>query len=82
MTFIIRAFGGVMVSKLDLQTYTSEFESHWAPLSYGLVPHLSKKKLSKLPIKQITHMAKYLSKFEFSLLTHYMGFCYTSNQIA
>ena len=37
--------GGVMVSKLDLQTYTSEFESHWAPLSYGLVPHLSKKSL-------------------------------------
>ena len=24
--------------------YTSEFESHWVPLSYGLVPHLSKKK--------------------------------------
>ena len=37
-----------MVSKLDSQTYTSEFESHWVPLSYGLVPHLSKK-LSKLP---------------------------------
>ena len=26
-----------------------EFESHWVPLSYGLVPHLSKK-LSKLPL--------------------------------
>ena len=38
----------VLVSKLDLQTYTSEFESHWVPLSYGLVPHLSKK-LCKLP---------------------------------
>ena len=36
-----------MVSKLDWQTYTSEFESHWVPHSYGLVPHLSKK-LSKL----------------------------------
>ena len=23
--------------------YNSEFESHWVPLSYGLVPHLSKK---------------------------------------
>ena len=42
------ASGGVMVSKLALQTYTSEFESHWVPLSYGLVPHLSKK-LSKFP---------------------------------
>ena len=42
------ASGGVMVSKLDKQTYTSEFESHWVPLSYGLVPHLSKK-LSKFP---------------------------------
>ena len=30
-------------------TYTSEFESHWVPLSYGLVPHLSKK-LSKFPV--------------------------------
>ena len=39
---------GVMVSKLDWQTYTSEFESHWVPLSYVLVPHLSKK-LSKFP---------------------------------
>ena len=42
------ASGGVMVRKLDLQTYTSEFESHWVPLSYGLVPQLSKK-LSKFP---------------------------------
>ena len=25
------------------------FESHWVPLSYGLVPHLSKK-LSKFPL--------------------------------
>ena len=41
--------GGVMVSKLGLQTYTSEFESHWVPFSYGLVPHLSKK-LSKFPL--------------------------------
>ena len=37
-----------MVSKLDKQTYTSEFESHWVAFSYGLVPHLSKK-LSKFP---------------------------------
>ena len=29
--------GGVMISKLDEQTFTSEFMSHW-------VPHLSKKK--------------------------------------
>ena len=36
-----------MVSKLDYQTDTSEFESHWVPLSYGLVPHLNKM-LSKL----------------------------------
>ena len=34
--------GGVTVSKLDKQTYTSEFESHWAPHSFGLVPHQSK----------------------------------------
>ena len=34
--------GGVTVSKLDSQTYTSEFESHWVPHSFGLVPHRSK----------------------------------------
>ena len=39
-----------MVCKLAWQTYTSEFESHWVPLSYGLVPHLNKK-LSKLPLE-------------------------------
>ena len=40
--------GGVMVSKQDKQTFTSEFDSHWAPHSHGLAPHLSKRKLSKL----------------------------------
>ena len=45
--------GGVMVSKLDLQTYTSELESHWVPHLYGLVPHLSKK-LSKLLFVHVT----------------------------
>ena len=39
------ASGGIMVSKLDKQTFKSEFESHWVPYSYGLVPHLSKKKV-------------------------------------
>ena len=34
--------GGVTVSKLDKQTYTSEFESHRAPHSFGLVPPRSK----------------------------------------
>ena len=35
--------------------YTSEFESHWVPLSYGLVPHLSKK-LSKFPPTRHPHL--------------------------
>ena len=39
--------GDVMVSKPDKRTYTSEFESHWVPHSYGHVPRLSKE-LSKL----------------------------------
>ena len=30
-----------MINKLDKQTFTSEFESHWVSHSYGLVPHLS-----------------------------------------
>ena len=37
--------GGVMVSKIDYQTFTSEFESHWGFHSYGLVPRLSKNAL-------------------------------------
>ena len=43
--------GGVMASKLDLQNYTSEFESHWVPYSSILVSHLSKR-LSKLQPKE------------------------------
>ena len=43
----ISTSSGVMVSKLDEQTFMSEFESHWVPHSYGLMQHLSKK-LSKL----------------------------------
>ena len=42
---------GVMVSKLDWQTYASEFESHWVSHSYDLVLHLSKK-LSKLLLQE------------------------------
>ena len=41
--------GSVTVSKLDLQTYTSEFDSHWAPHSFGLVPHRSKEFCKLLP---------------------------------
>ena len=41
---LMGASGGVMVCKLDLQTFINEFESHQVLLSYGLVPHLSKKK--------------------------------------
>ena len=32
-----------MVSKLDKQTFKSEFESHWVPHSFGLVLHLKEK---------------------------------------
>ena len=35
--------GGVMINKLDNQNFTSEFESHWLPHSFGFVLHLSKK---------------------------------------
>ena len=34
---------GVIVSKLDSQSFTSELESHLVPHSYAHVPHLSKK---------------------------------------
>ena len=55
VTFLIATHSsGVMVSKLDLQNYTSEFESQWVPHSYGPVPHLSKK-LSKLQLTQIVN---------------------------
>ena len=34
--------GGVMVSKLDYQTFMSEYKSHWVLHSYDLLPHVSK----------------------------------------
>ena len=37
-----RAFGGVMICKLDLHTFTSEFEPQLGPHSYVLVPYLRK----------------------------------------
>ena len=40
---IVGAFGGVLVSKVDYQTITSEFESHWVPHPYGLLLSISKK---------------------------------------
>ena len=36
------ASGGIMVSNVDLKTYTSQFESHWVHHSYGLAPHKTK----------------------------------------
>ena len=41
----------VVQPEFELAYYnvTVKYESHWVPLSYGLVPHLSKK-LSKLPL--------------------------------
>ena len=47
------ASSGVMVGKLDDQTYTSDFESHLVPNSYGLVTHLSKKLSKLLPVMVI-----------------------------
>ena len=34
----VGASDGVMASRFDEQTYSSEFESHWVPLSYVLRP--------------------------------------------
>ena len=39
---MIKGYSAFIKSLLEPHTYTSEFESHWVPLSYGLVPHLSK----------------------------------------
>ena len=36
-----------MITKVDYQTFTSEFDSHWVAHSYGIVPHPSKQ-LSEL----------------------------------
>ena len=44
------ASGGVMVNKQDKQTYMSEFEFQWVPLSYSLVPHLTKNLSELLPL--------------------------------
>ena len=55
---MLGASSGVMDSKLDKQTFTSEFKSHWVPPLYDLVPHL-RKKLSKLLLKNSFLKIKY-----------------------
>ena len=44
------ASGGAMVSKLDKQTFTNEFASHWMPHLYDLVTHLSRKHSKLQPL--------------------------------
>ena len=50
-------------------TYTSEFESHWVLLSYGLVPHLSKK-LSKFPLIITTQLTKAVNSYWLNCFGH------------
>ena len=40
---------GVMISKLEQETFMSMFESYWVQHSYGLEPHSSKKPSKLLP---------------------------------
>ena len=46
----------VMVSKLDMQIFTSEFESHWVPHSLGLAPHLGQKPSKLRDTHSYTHV--------------------------
>ena len=66
--------GGVMVSKLDSQTYTSEFESHWVPHSFGLVLNRSKdlRKLLHLSVVAIEKGAFRLSSTIVANITFYL----------
>ena len=43
LEFKLGGLGSMMVSKLGLQTITSEFESHCVTHLHGFVPHSSKK---------------------------------------
>ena len=61
--------GGVMVSKLDSQTYTSEFESHWVPHSFGLVLNRSKD-LRKLLLQLKTCTRSWVTELELSTLVN------------
>ena len=53
---------GVLISTLDYQPFTSEFEYHWVSHSYGLLSHLCKK-LTKF-------LHKYLHIFRYSKRAH------------
>ena len=55
-----------MVNKLDKQTYTSEFESHWVPHLYGLAPHQNKN-LSKL---QLCRQEVFWARINFKLMKY------------
>ena len=43
MLTCLGAMSCVMVSTLDQQTFSSEFEFHCVPILYGRMPYLSKK---------------------------------------
>ena len=68
---------GVMVSKLDFQTFTSEFESHCIPHSFDLVPYRSKK-LRKL---QQTSIFKFLNQWIGSWCWFLHGLCPTGSSL-
>ena len=65
---------GIVESEFILQShyYIHLSESHWVPLSYGLVPHLSKK-FSKLPHYYIHFRANTLGKGMNPLILPAMG---------
>ena len=63
----IGALGIVMFNKVDYPIFTCEFESHWVPHSYHLVPYLSKN-LSKL------QHAVYTSRSSANMAYHFLCF--------
>ena len=66
-----RAYGhpGWYNGKLDKQTFTSEFDSHWVPHSYSLEPHLSKG-LSKLLMVNKLDKQTFTNEFESHWVPH------------
>ena len=72
------AFSGVMVNKVDYQIFISEFESHWIPLLYSPVLHLSNK-LTKLINKSFFFLFRWSNRnscFQRHLTVSYSFFAF------
>ena len=74
--------GSVLVNKLDLEISMDAFKSNWVPHSYGLMPHLRKKKqinIEEYALPEVERFDCSFHRFEFQTTKgHHLHFSTTS----